>query len=398
MFKKWNNEKGVNLYFHIPFCEEKCGYCYFYSIAKQSNETIEQYLVYLEKEIRIKKKEWKLPNKIKTVYIGGGTPTYLSLPALNKLCNIIFKHFNITHDVEFTMEANPSFCDKNKLKFLKSRGVNRLSFGIQTVDHGILKTIKRTLDLERVKTVIRYARQLKIKTINLDFMYRLPGQNRATLEKDFDFIETIRPTSVYWYETKNVTNLMKSINNNHDSRLNYDKCIESRLSSMGYKRLMTEFYTKEKLPCEYTYDFLLNDFLIGFGPFAISRIRNKFYKNINNLKTYYGLLDQGSLPISNDFQLNKNEYTASHFSYLIRFGVVDLNELEKKFDLKVGLLLRKEIAILKKHSLIGEVDGKIFLTKKGLLFTPSVQIILLNKFQKFLKNLNFFLGRGNALR
>ena len=399
MSSQFNFKKsGANLYFHIPFCLKKCRYCYFYSIEKQKPQVTSVYLDYLEKEISLKKRRWKFPAEIKTVYIGGGTPSCLSLFLLKKLFDILHRGFDIGSEIEFTVEINPTVCDKKKLEFMKSQNVNRLSFGIQTVDPKMLKLIGRTFNKKKASEIIRYAQKLGFETINLDFMFRLPGQTQQSLAVDIAFIKMIEPDSVYWYETKKITDFMKKLDSDEIPYLAGDALIENNLKKLGFARLMTEFYTKTGQPCEYTFDWLSNDYVIGFGPFAISKIKNKFYKNISDLKLYYKYLEQGELPIFKYLYLNKNENAASHLSYLLRFGSVDLSRLSQKFQVQVSRLLAKEIDLLAGHNFIKTKGDKLFLTHKGLIYTPEVQIILLNKYQNSLKGLNSFLGRGYNLR
>jgi len=392
------NKFGANLYFHIPFCLKKCRYCYFYSIANQKPAAISLYLDYLEKEIILKKRRWRFPRQIKTIYIGGGTPSYLSLPLLKKLFAILYRHFSVKDGTEFTAEINPAVCDKEKLEFMKSQSVNRLSFGIQTTDPKILKLIGRRFDKRKAVQLIQYARKLGFETINLDFMFCLPGQTTKTLAADVEFVKKVKPDSVYWYETKRATDFMKKMDFKEIPYLTADTFIETNLKKLGFKRLMTEFYTKTGQPCEYTFDWLSNDYVIGFGPFAISKIKNKFYKNISDLKSYYRYLDQAELPIFKHFCLNKNANAISHFAYLIRFGSVNLSQLSQRFRVPLGRVLSKEINLLVEHNFIKLKENKLFLTHKGLIYTPEVQIILLNKCQNFLRGLNFFLGRGYNLR
>lgn len=398
MLKKNNSPIGTNLYFHIPFCLKKCRYCYFYSIENQKFAAINLYLDYLEKEIILKKRRWKFLEQIKTIYIGGGTPSYLSPVLLKKLFGILYKHFDINKGIEFTVEVNPAVCDKAKLEFMKSQKVNRLSFGIQTTDPRILKLIGRLFDKRKAVQLIQSARKLGFETINLDFMFRLPNQTITTLAADIEFIKKVKPDSVYWYETKRATDFMKKMDFHEIPYLAGDTFIETNLKKLGFRRLMTEFYTKTGRPCEYTYDWLSNDYVVGFGPFAISKIKSKFYKNVSDLKPYYEYLDQETLPIVEELYLNKNASAAGHLAYLLRFGSVNLDQLSQKFEVPLGRILSKEINLLAEHSFIKLKGNKLFLTHKGLIYTPEIQIILLNKYQNYLKGLNFFLGRGYNLR
>lgn len=399
--KKNNNllqlDSKADLYFHMPFCVKKCGYCYFYSLENQSAESVNQYLEYLEKEIVIKKKKWQFPKNIRTVYIGGGTPSYLSLDSLEKLFEILYKHFDIDKSTEFTIEVNPSVCDKKKLRLFKKRGVNRLSFGVQTIDPKILQKIQRIFDKKHAVEMIKYAQKLRFETINLDFMFNLPDQGIGQLSRDIDFIRKIDPDSVYWYETKNVTERMKAINK-YRNYVKFDGFISSEMKKSGYERTMTEFYSKNNKPCQYTFDFLLADYIISFGPFSISKYKNTFLKNVNDIKKYYNFLNSGKLPIQNKFTLDKNEMAAASLAYLIRFGSADLKYFEKKFEVKLDVDLKKEIELLKKYNLLKQKGTKLSLTHSGFLYTPDVQIVLLNKYKVYIKNLSFFLGRGYVLK
>lgn len=391
-------DSKTDLYFHMPFCVKKCGYCYFYSLEKQGAKAMDKYLGYLEKEILIKKKMWKFPEDIRAIYVGGGTPSYLPYASLEKLFKILHKHFKIDKEAEFTMEVNPSVCDKKKLKLIKKNGVNRLSFGIQTIDPRILQKIQRTFDRKRTVEIIKYAKKLKFKTINLDFMFNLPDQSEECLSRDIEFIKKNDPDSVYWYETKNVTGYMKKINDQTSSYLKFDSFISPRMKNLGYARTMTEFYSKNNKPCQYTFDFLLADYVIGFGPFSISKYKDVFSKNVSNMKKYYDLLDKDSLPTWKEFNLNNNGMAVNFLSYLLRFGSADIAHINKKFNVRLESILKKEINLLKKYNLLKQKGLNIVLTQAGVLYTPDVQIVLLNKYKNFLKNLNVFLGRGYGLK
>lgn len=391
-------KEKTNLYFHLPFCAKKCAFCHFYSLEKKSEKVIDKYLDYLQKEIGLKKKMWKFPEEISTLYIGGGTPSYLSLVALKKLFQMLYANFRITPEVEFTVEVNPSFCNKKKLDLFKKYGVNRISFGIQTMDENILKKIKRVFDRKKTIENIKYAKKINIEVINFDFMFHLPEENLASLKNSLNFIEKMNPDSVYWYETKNVTEHMQNINQQKFSYLKTNIIIEEKMKKLGYLRLMTEFYSKSNKPCQYTHDFLLGDYMISFGAFAISILKNKFYKNVSDVKQYENFLDKNKLPIFDSMSMSQEEKAIGYLAYVLRFGYADIGLVNKKFGLRLDRILAKEIELLVKNKFINKKRQKITLTKKGLLFTPDMQIILFNKHSSIIKKYNFFLGRDYALK
>ncbi|MEI7750169.1 MAG: coproporphyrinogen-III oxidase family protein [Candidatus Moraniibacteriota bacterium] len=392
------SESRTDIYFHVPFCVKKCAYCYFYSLENQDALSVDTYLGYLEKEIILKKERWDFPDRIGAVYIGGGTPSYLSPAALARLFALLRTHFDIRPDTEFTMEVNPTVCDREKLDILKKNGVNRLSFGIQTVDEELLRTVGRAFDRRVAVENIRYAKQLGFKTINLDFMYGLPGQTLDDVTGDIGFIRDMDPSSVYWYETKNVTEYMKAVNQEHADPMAFDALIRERMKALGYHRTMTEFFSKDDIPCRYTFDFLLSDHVVSFGPFAISKYGNAFFKNVSDLRNYYDFLDSGELPIVRTFELDAIEAAASFLAYQLRFGSADLEYIGRKFGVNLSAELGTEVGLLVKYGFLKQNGPVLSLTHAGLTHTPDVQIVLLNRHKRFLKNLNVFLGRGYGLR
>lgn len=395
---KGSQKEKTNLYFHLPFCAKKCGFCHFYSLEKKSEKAIDKYLNYLQKEIVLKKMMWKFPEKIATLYIGGGTPSYLSLEALEKLFHMLYENFKITSNAELTIEVNPSFCDKKKLDLIKKYGVNRISFGIQTADEKILKKIRRVFDEKKAIENIKYAKKIGIEVVNLDFMFHLPEESVVSLRSSLNFIKKMNPDSVYWYETKNITRHMQKINKQEFSYIKTNIFLEEKMKKLGYERLMTEFYSKTGKPCQYTYDFLLSDHIISFGAFAISILGNNFYKNVSDVEQYENFLEKGELPICDSFSMTKKEKAISYLAYILRFGQADIGFINKKFGLRLDRMLASGISFLAENNFIDQKGKKIVLTRKGFLYTPDVQIILFGKHLNVIKKYNLFLGRNYALK
>jgi oxygen-independent coproporphyrinogen-3 oxidase len=129
------------LYIHIPFCRRKCNYCDFYLIT--NTNILERYLDNLNTEIKLQSEKY-VNEKFDTVFIGGGTPSMLSAKQFEKLLNTIHKYFKISSGSEITIEANPEdFSDSDKLKALRSAGINRISFGVQSFNDDELKLSKK---------------------------------------------------------------------------------------------------------------------------------------------------------------------------------------------------------------------------------------------------------------
>jgi len=185
-----NMDRG--LYIHIPFCKSKCLYCDFCSYSGMSG-LMTDYAKALAKEIGETG-----GSVIKTIFIGGGTPTYLSLEGWRIIGEAIGQ-LNIKGDAEFSVEANPGTFDKEKLEFLKGIGVNRLSIGLQAVQNRHLKNLGRIHSYEEFRSGYKTARQTGFGNINVDLMFGLPGQTLEDWKESLHKISELDPEHISCY-------------------------------------------------------------------------------------------------------------------------------------------------------------------------------------------------------
>jgi putative oxygen-independent coproporphyrinogen III oxidase len=168
------------LYIHIPFCTNKCFYCDFNSYVA-AGQPIDAYLDALENEMRLTVEELP-PTVIDTVFVGGGTPTVLTPSQMTRFLASVKKYFPLSADVEFTMEANPGTTDTEKLAAMREGGVNRISFGAQTFDNGLLATIGRIHEANDVIQSIANAKAVGFTNLSIDLMFGLPNQTLQQLK------------------------------------------------------------------------------------------------------------------------------------------------------------------------------------------------------------------------
>ena len=178
------------VYIHIPFCESICSYCDFPKVCYQK-KWIKQYLNSLEKEIKNNYKN----ELIKTVYIGGGTPSSLSIDELIKLFEII-SIFNIDENHEITIECNIENTTKEKLEIMYKNGVNRLSFGVQTFNQKHLNLLNRNHTYNDVKKIINLAKKIGFKNINMDLIAGLTGQSCESFNRSLLKVCSLKPDSI----------------------------------------------------------------------------------------------------------------------------------------------------------------------------------------------------------
>ncbi|MFD0672116.1 radical SAM family heme chaperone HemW [Cohnella sp. GCM10027633] len=168
------------LYIHIPFCTNKCFYCDFNSYVA-AGQPIDAYLDALENEMKLTALALP-PETIDTVFVGGGTPTVLDPKQMERFLAAVRRHFPISPDAEFTMEANPGTTDPEKLAAMKAGGVNRISFGAQTFDNGLLQTIGRIHAAQDVVQSIANAKAAGFSNLSIDLMFGLPNQTLDQLK------------------------------------------------------------------------------------------------------------------------------------------------------------------------------------------------------------------------
>ena len=273
-----------SVYIHIPFCNNICTYCDFCKV-KYNEEWINKYLDKLEDEII---KQYK-KEKIRTLYIGGGTPSILSIDELKRLFEII-KLLDLGQLEEFTFECNVESITNEKLIFLKKNNVNRLSIGIETFNEKYLELLNRHHTKEEVFEKIEMARMIGFENINVDLMYALPNETMEDLEKDVDEFLKLNVNHISCYSlmiepnTKLYIGKIKPI----DEDLDYEmyKYIEKRLLSREYIHYEISNYSKNNMESKHNLVYWNNEYYYGFGLSASGYLENYRYDNTKNLRKY----------------------------------------------------------------------------------------------------------------
>lgn len=189
--------KELGIYIHIPFCKKKCSYCDFISHSNKNN-LIEKYINALKTEI-IQNFQNIRDYEISTIYIGGGTPSYINSKYIVEILNVIKKNYNIKKKVEVTIEVNPGTVNEEKLQDYANIGINRLSIGLQTTNDKLLKVIGRIHQFEDFLKTYNLARKLKFENINIDLMIGLPMQTVRHVNEDLEKILKLNPEHISVY-------------------------------------------------------------------------------------------------------------------------------------------------------------------------------------------------------
>lgn len=183
------------LYIHIPFCRSICTYCDFPKLAG-ATERIREYMQALLSEIEHQRTHLQ---DLETIYIGGGTPSSIGIPALSMLFSALKKSVDFSNIREFTIEANPEDITEEFAEFLSNHPLNRISLGVETGHPRLLKILGRKAGKEQVRTAIDCLRRHGIDNINLDFIYAIPSETMQDLEEDIEYAISLHPTHLSFY-------------------------------------------------------------------------------------------------------------------------------------------------------------------------------------------------------
>ena len=190
-------ENSLGLYVHIPFCRSKCDYCDFYSLAGQDDRMDDYQHALLQQILDTAPRTKK--QVVNSVYIGGGTPTWYGEKRLLELISTLKKRFSLSKDVEFTLEANPDSVDEKMLRRLRRAGVNRLSMGMRSACDRELAAVRRPHTFKQVEQAVKAARAAKIKNLNLDLIYGLPGQTSESWRASVEAALALEPEHLSCY-------------------------------------------------------------------------------------------------------------------------------------------------------------------------------------------------------
>ena len=264
-------------YIHIPFCKKICSYCDFCKIF-YNEQIVDKYLDALEKEID------SLYNNevLETIYIGGGTPSSLNLKQLERLFIIINK-LKKSSNLEYTIECNFETTNLDKLLLFKKYGINRLSFGIESINKENQELLERENQEDEIINIINQAKELGFNNINVDLMYALPNETIDILNKDLDFILSLNIEHISTYSLIIEEHTKLYINNTHNINDELDeemyKLICKRLKENKYNHYEISNFSKEGKQSRHNTCYWNNDYYYGFGLGASSYLNN--YRNTN---------------------------------------------------------------------------------------------------------------------
>jgi len=280
------------LYIHIPFCTNKCHYCDFNSFVLKG-QPVDAYLDALESEM--KQTVAALPPQvIDTVFVGGGTPTVLTPPQMERFLDSVRRHFPLSPNVEFSMEANPGTTDLDKLNAMIEGGVNRISFGVQSFDNGLLERIGRIHNTDDVYRSIDNAKKAGFTNLSIDLMFGLPKQTVEQLADSVDKALQLDLThySLYSLKVEENTLFHKLYERNElplpteDEELAMFLVVMNKLNAAGYKHYEISNFALPGKESRHNSTYWRNEPYYGLGAGAHGYARGERHLNIKGVQPY----------------------------------------------------------------------------------------------------------------
>ena len=285
-------KKPLSIYVHIPFCKHKCMYCDFLSFDNETNSKKIQYVNALMSEIRMYK-PYADRYSVKTIYIGGGTPTTLDEALISNILKTINHIFNVDRFAEITIEANPGTIKYMDLLAYRELGINRLSIGLQSADDDMLRLLGRIHNYEEFENGFDAARRAGFKNISVDVMSGLPGQDMHTLVDTLTRVTELGPEhiSVYSLQVEEGTmlsqrpDILDMLPDENTERSMYTMT-KKVLKAAGYNRYEVSNYSKPGMESRHNTVYWTGGQYIGIGIGAASYFKGERFKNISNLDNY----------------------------------------------------------------------------------------------------------------
>ncbi len=349
------------VYIHIPFCKSICSYCDFCKFV-YNEKWVGAYLTGLRNEI----KDRYMDDQVRTIYIGGGTPSALSIKELQRLFKII-SIFKTDYLEEFTFECNLNDITKELLSLLKSNKVNRLSIGIESFNKKNLEFLERSADFKDAEEKIKLCREYGFNNINIDLMYAIPGETLNDLKKDLTLFLKLNPTHISTYSLiiEDHTKLANANTSYIQEELDYEmfKMIEKRLNGSNHYEISN--FAIPGYESKHNLVYWENEEYYGFGLGASGYIDDIRYQNTKNLKEY--LL--GNYVAEKEI-LGKNE----KMDYEIMLGLrkyqgIDINKFREKYGEDIESV----------YDLKPLFKNKDLIKKKGHIFINPEKMYVMNE-------------------
>jgi oxygen-independent coproporphyrinogen-3 oxidase len=390
-------ERGLSLYFHIPFCETLCWYCGCTTVITTQREKGALYLQYLDKEMEQMSARLHPKRKVVQLHWGGGTPTFLSPAEIRWLGQSIRKHFNCAPDMEAGVEIDPRRLTRDHVDALREVGFNRASIGVQDFNSTVQNAVHRIQPRAQTGQAIEWARAAGFPSINLDLIYGLPYQTVKSFDKTLEEIIKLEPdrlavfsyAHVPWMKPAQKILEQEAALPSAETKLRILKLVIEKLTQNDrYTYIGMDHFARptDELAVAQRNKTLQRNFqgystkggadIYAFGMSAISQADGVYWQNIKDLSGYYGALDAGWEPFAKGYILSSDDKIRRH---TIMRLMCDLSLDYAALSKDLGMDFASYFA--------AELDSMTDLEKDGLLRRAADGLVVNDVGRLFIRNI-----------
>ncbi len=330
----------AGIYFHIPFCKTRCSYCDFYSTTDKNKvpELIKAELKEVES-----RKNYLSDEKVKTIYFGGGTPSFISPWNIEKLINTVYENFKIDTNPEITIEVNPDDINSNKIKLYDKIGINRISVGLQSFNNNILSFINRRHDVTKSLKAIEIIKNAGYKNISVDLIYGIPNLSikdwENTINKTLEL--NIQHISAYHLSYEKGTKINSQFLKKEINKVSDEESFEqytllcNMLKENNFEHYEISNFSLKDYESKHNSAYWQNIKYLGVGPSAHSFDGNSRQWNISNLKKYIDGINFNKKYFSQELLSENQKYNEFILTRLRTNKGISTNDLKINFNEKI---------------------------------------------------------------
>ena len=362
-------------YIHVPFCAHQCGYCDF-AIAVSQDGLIDLYLEALDAEMAMLGE----PQPVRTIFIGGGTPTHLSAGQLAHLLSSVRRWLPLQPDGEWSIEANPDTLDADKIAVLADHGINRVSLGSQSFHPHLLDVLDRRHSPAHVAEAVNCVRR-RIPVVSLDLIFGAPGQTEAEWRADLAAALTLAPdhVSTYGLTYEKGTPLWKRRQRgqvrplDEDAELALYSTAIDVLESAGFEHYEISSFARPGRRCRHNETYWANDAYFGFGMGAARYVRGRRELNTRDLKAYIRRVLSGESAVFQSEELPPDERARETMAVQLRRAEgIDRTAFREQTALDLEAAASPALAALADQGLLTDDGRRVRLTRQGKYVADAV--------------------------
>lgn len=367
----------AGIYIHIPFCKQRCNYCAFYSSTLYNIK--EEYVDALCNELRMRK-EYLNDETVETIYLGGGTPSTLTISQLQKICDTVYATYPVSDTPEVTIECNPDDLTPEFLKQLKTMPFNRISMGVQSFNDIQLKRLGRRHNAEKACSAVKNARAAGFGNISIDLMFALPRSTKEEWMHDLETAIALKPDhlSAYNLMYEEGTPLYNALQRGEFKELSEEENLEqfqmliSSMKAAGYHHYEISNFALPGRESRHNSSYWNGTPYIGCGAAAHSYNGTSREWNIADIKAYIEGINSGKRNFEIEHLSEEERYNDTILTRLRTADGLPLAWMEEKFSGRLNTYMlraaEKEVAL----GNLKEENGHLSLTEKGIFISDAV--------------------------